>query len=355
MKCKSISKANFYKGLKSVNLQFFGVFLLVIFTAAGCGKDDEPALIDGIPSDVYISGSSDVGAAKWAATYWKNEERIELEDGEVESFANKVMFYDDHVYGVGKVFPNQAVYWMDGERINLDSWGNSATAHDILFKDGKMYIMGEAQINQAQTPVYWIDGQMTACETNGNARGFTVSGGDIFIVGHRFINGEVYAGYWENGVWNKIGEAGSRGNGISITAGKFIICGQSTIEESENLVATLWENGSVIHLSMEASFAFDIKVHSGVTYVVGFEVTSDGFHDKAIVWKNGIATYLSEPIENADSQAISVEINQKGEVYVLGRYYEPEGVRTILWKDNKLTPPFETNKPGWNGWGLSLN
>jgi hypothetical protein len=362
MKVNLFSKANLFKDLKLINLQFIGVLVFVFLIITGCGNDDG---LSSAKQNVYIGGYSDLGEAHWAATYWKNKGMVVLESGEVPSFVEKVRVFNKQVYAVGN-FGNIAVYWKDGVRVELDSWGNTAVAKDIIIDNGKVYVLGRAWVekdwspDKVWTPVYWVDGSMFICETAnyvyGWPNGFTVYNGKVYIVGGVTSSQVGFAGYWENGSWKILGEAGSFGYGVSYGSDGLLFSGNSTIAETEKKVATLWKKGEIVYLSDEHSEGSGLNVFMDDVYVVGFERDPVTEIYQAVLWKNGVKSFLPIPNIGGNSFAYFVEISDNGEVYVIGDYKDEDGDwYSLLWKNNTLKAPFETKKEGWYGWGLSLN
>jgi hypothetical protein len=360
MKCNLICRAFWSKGLQLVKPQFWGLLLAGVIAISGCGNDDPVNPIDHIvlpaKQDVYIGGYANIGMDFWAATYWKNEEIVFIGDGKEYTIIEKVIVNDEHVYAVGQT-GDVAVLWKDAEKIELNSNGNTALATNIIIENNKAYILGRAKINGAWTMVYWVDGEMFVCVGSSwsSVTEFTVSGGKVYVVGHKDGNdGQSRSGYWENGLWNEVGEAGSYGYGISVTTKGIIISGESKFGDSGKEVATLWVNGNPIYLSTEWSTAYGIKVLLDDIYVAGIEIDQVSKYSQAILWKNGVKTILSGPTEGVNTYAYFVEVSNKGEVYVLGDHNDVYWY-SLLWKDGELTAPFESNKEDRYGRGLSLN
>jgi hypothetical protein len=359
MKLNLLHKAIQAASLQIGFSQILSALLLMAFIISGCGKEDEPAPIDEDPvpviQDVYIGGSTDSGTGTWGAAYWKNSELVVLENAQVPSFITKVVVNENNVYAVG-YFGNYAAYWKDGDRVMLESNGAITTnASDIEVVDGKVYVVGRAMINGKWKPVYWIDGEMFTCNAENESSSYTfiVQGSDVYIVGSYFGETDYHAGYWKNGIWNEIGKTGSYGYDIAISSKGIVISGEYFNPETAKYQAAYWENGVLTLLSYTTSFAWGLTTYNDEIYVAGGVKNLETGKFEAVYWRNGEIRKLSSLNVNKDSYGYYVKVDSKGDVFVIGEYFGDDWY-SLHWKNNKLHAPFEDDKSGWYGWGLSI-
>jgi hypothetical protein len=167
-------------------------------------------------SDMYISGCSSYHdwTSPNAKTYqhaqcWKNGELIFRESE--NSNALSIFIHRNDIYMAGHLYtPDQlignACYWKNGERVDLNEANVIGVARSIFVTDEHVYVAGMID-DQA---VYWKDGVPTSLTTEGTysmANSIFVNGTDVHVAGYE----HGYPAYWKNDVKQTISNQDRRG------------------------------------------------------------------------------------------------------------------------------------------------
>lgn len=303
------------------------VFLLIQFISC----DNES-----IPGDtVYVAGVEVVNE-KTIATYWINNRKISLTNGEYSSNAASIFVVGKDVYVAGYEINENgepiAKYWKNGtEKILSNNW---SIATSITVSEANIYVAGYERVGGGTKSIalYWKNGDIFEL-TDGTSDNFTSSikvvGDDVYVTGGE-NKGNLVAKYWKNG--NQVilfdnAEGYAYANSIDVTDNDIYVAGKEA-DLSGIPRAKYWRNGTSINLTNGETNASanSITVVDGEIYIAGYEANSIG---SSIVkyWKNGTSVEL--PTTSLTNFATSIKV-VGADVYVSGE----EG---IYWKNKTQT------------------
>lgn len=159
-------------------------------------------------NDVYVSGYSmdaNTHNAMRTALYWKNGVVVELSDGSVGTTATKIAISGNDVHVVGSVADGtaqqwNAKYWKNEEEINLL---NGQEAKDIFIEGENIYILGSGGGFK-----YWRNGVLNNLPDGSFVNGITVFNNHVYTAGGIW-NSETdvnTVGYWKNNDFTMLSE-----------------------------------------------------------------------------------------------------------------------------------------------------
>lgn len=287
-----------------MKLKFYALVISTLFLGA-CSNDDDSQTGNNTVTvtDVYVAGVVD-----GKATYYKNNQKVELIDG-VDIRDIKVSKTGD-VYAVG-VDTDGAAYWKNGIKTDL----GIGAAIDVEFANNEdVYIL-------KNDGTYYLNG--TAIELEPGISKFTTdlsidADNNVYISGKRINN----AGYWVNGSFEELlstPTGTSYANGIVFLNGNIHVIGNMREpNQTVNFKSIYWLNGTSTDLSnfSDDSYVEGIKVTNNSTYLVGYQ------NDGAFYWKNGTKQNIGTTLaQNAEFYDVDVVGN---DVYIVGDNYQDE-------------------------------
>ena len=177
-----------YLEKKYIKFQFYNILsiLIIFFLSISCNKDIivPPEIntdADGfynytgnintniinrskgqIVTNVYIVGSY-IDGERQIACYWKNGEKINLDDALLSSDAyDIVVLSDDTIYISGEYKDGSKIktcYWKDGIRTDIyDGSGYGEPKSLAISFDGSVYVAGRYYDGEKRVACYWKDG-----------------------------------------------------------------------------------------------------------------------------------------------------------------------------------------------------
>lgn len=184
--------------------------------------------------------------------------------------------------------------------------------------NAKEFIVGSIKNAQRREPIVWKDGELTRLpfESSQNtvAKSVTVSGNDVYILGHETSpNGFIRTSRivtWKNEEMTAVTDGSKRAAPIKMIVdnGNVYVLGTET-DQSQGSSTTLykyWKNGVVTPLNTRAGEATDMAVVNNDVYISGNETNASG-RKVAKYWKNGVAVDLTDGAKDAYAESISVE------------------------------------------------
>ena len=234
--------------------------------------------------------------------------------------------------------PSIATYWKNENPIELSpAYSPStlnilATATSITVSGNDVYVSGSQQ--EQLSPFggwsnvfaeYWKNGSLVKL-TDGSKNTYTssiaVSGSDVYVTGSDMVRMpdsdiESVAKYWKNGTLANLsdGSTAAEANAVAVSGTDVYVAGTqwdgNTIQYSDgyvvyhrNPIAKYWENGQPVNLTDGSKWAeaTSIAVSGSDVYVAGFE---DGV---AKYWKNGIPVILGDASKYSEAYCIFLAI-----------------------------------------------
>lgn len=252
---------------------------------------------------VYSAGFYRVGAVT-TACYWKNQEKLSLENGVSaagQSEATSIYVVGDNVY-VGGFYEapgpvTKACYWINGklqDDIQLDNPGNPSRAESIFVINGAVFMAG----NENNEACYWIDNikyHLSVPTPTNPFRANSIyvvqdssSKYRIYIAGTHRPGAQDEACYWSNGGENFIssGIAGSEAHSIFVYGDKIYTAGK-LIGFPETMC--YWGNNSVELTYPSGLSVFKSNILISPNGDIHFAVGASG--PENFYWKNGKLKY----------------------------------------------------------------
>jgi len=196
--------------------------------------------------DVYVAGVSK--KQRWSkdmATYWKNGVATVIGPGTIYSLTVK----NDDVYMAGVGIYNSpldvqaATYWKNNTRLPLnDTTGGKTYASDLFLYDGDVYIAGLGYNNSGKDlAVYWKNGHIVSLSApEGSAQCIFIQNDDVYACG-AFHDTPVY---WKNGVVHTLANTShSWAMAVAVQDNNLYVVG------SNQYLPVYWKNGARIPLS----------------------------------------------------------------------------------------------------------
>lgn len=229
-------------------------------------------------NDTYMAGW---GPGGMPATYWKNENPIELTPRynpttlTIRATTTSTAISGNDVYvagyqseelssvgGFSNVF---AMYWKNGNPVKLTDGSKDANATSIAVAGNDVYVAGVEVNGSVNKAMYWKNGNrvnLTDGSTNAEANSIVVSDADVYVAGTQ----------WDG----------------------------TLISGARNGVAKYWKNGHEVRLTDGSKYAEakSIVVSGSDVYVAGFE---DGV---AKYWKNGSPVILGDVSKKSEAYSI---------------------------------------------------
>ncbi len=325
------------------------IFSLTIIVAA-CKKDrrtfPEP--------DVYISGWCPISNMN-VACYWKNTEKVVVNDISGPSNAFDLVIDNEIVYLVGQ-FNDRPCYWKDGEVKYISSAVVTGRVNAIkISPDGQIYMVGKTKLlgNNFENAMLWKvnqEGVSTAFQLENTASKALdldfKNDGTIVIAGQG-----MGSGYWlfdpSDGTHTWENMSGDR-NSVVIINDNLYMSGNYTVD-GDLKHGYFWGSTGGIFSWLKAEGAESITFAKvGVEsaekiYLVGQSNDLNPNFSYARVWLNGSKKQLS----TGPSEAVDIAFSRNKDVYVAGK----ENTSACYWKNNTL---ISLNTGGSVGTGIFL-
>lgn len=166
----------------------------------GLYANDEIRSIVIANGDVYVAGTEINSDNVGVATYWKNGNKIPLEDGTKNTVVVGMKVIGSDVFVLGQKYPSinsysnsYATYWKNGVAKNLTDGTLYAYAGAIAFTENAGYIIGGEYTLQgvSQSKIWNVTNNTVSNVIPGNypsyATGIITIGNDIIVGGHALI------------------------------------------------------------------------------------------------------------------------------------------------------------------------
>jgi hypothetical protein len=298
------------------SLKLSAVCTAIILSITACKKENiNPNF------DRYIAGNTSVGTALsnyYVATLWINDSMIHLSD--TSSKANAICIDNNDVYVLGNLFAagESACYWKNGVRQKLPYYRSAIIATGIAVQNGDINICFNYYnaFDSVYTASVWHNGveQALANSNNAYATAITINRGDVYVSGWKKINGDYYAVYWKNGLYNQLGIG--KANDIFAFNNKIYMAGEFHPISSSAPRAMYWENNAP-HI-LESS---DISSGNAIS-VTDYGVTIGGFiFNDLYYWKDNIKYRIQS---NSDESNLKLNdiVAYNNYVYSVGSFYD---------------------------------
>ncbi len=284
----------------------YSALLVLALTLVTCSEEierqDDLTPEESLKKGVYISGVGRNKDGNPVATYWINDEPVNL----------------------AAYHPNGVVY-------NSAAFGMTLSGNDL-------YVCGVLYTSQGDFAVYWKNG-VPVMLTPGNAQASAIAvvGDDVYITGAVAIgNGYSHGVLWKNGVASYLTEGTNYSSATSIiVSGGNVYVGGNIVEDNKTY-ATYWKNGTPHVLTPGEAFAYvqTLALDGEAIYAAGPDPTESGTYTSKY-WKNGQVVNLTDGPSDAEVIAICV---RGGDVYVAGKRQLQIGVRweLVVWKNNNV-------------------
>lgn len=211
-------------------------------------------------NDVYIAGKGNENGVK-VAKYWKNNQEVQLGKGTSESEANSIFVIGKDIYVSGYEYETKGdtitekifKYWKNGQEISLDNkqeWSNPSDGSTSMYvSDNNIYILA----NEG----YWLNGkQITLNEAKSpGLESIFVSNNDVYISGSDYISSTDVASCWKNGKQTLLSNnisGSSSANVVFVSNNDVYILGEEYTDNSYKI--KYWKNNQEVVLYNGASY-----------------------------------------------------------------------------------------------------
>lgn len=150
----------------------------------------------------YIEGGEGLKLASW---YWINGKKNSLTVGKNYNF-NDIAVYGDDIYLSGYekngLYNNSAYYWKNGQKVKLENVDKSNIASSIFVSGSDIYILGNTTYREQKMVWYWKNGDAVFLKKGNKiaeADDIIVFGDDVYVAGTaENAAGYRVACYWKN-------------------------------------------------------------------------------------------------------------------------------------------------------------
>jgi hypothetical protein len=215
--------------------------------------------------DVFMAGCTTTQDYEDIATFWKNGVPTILGPGRIFSMVVK----DNDVYMAGvRGYKNEnitvyaATYWKNNKKLPLnDTTGGDTQAHSLFLHDGDVYIAGYTDNNSGQyLPVYWKNGRIVGLANpkfiihEEGAESIFVQNDDVYACGEL----DNVPLYWKNGVAHTLNNTGANSfaTAIAVEGNNLYVGGDN------QYYPVYWKNGTRIPLANYKGHVYAMEIVS---------------------------------------------------------------------------------------------
>jgi len=272
--------------------------------------------------NTYIAGSYMDGNTE-KACYWKNGERITLENGRKAvaiTVANGKVYtagdyLTDKVYAFD-IFYSKPCYWIDGIRIAFPNY-IYGTIKSMTVINGSVYSIG-VDTYPTRSDYYLLVNTNTQSSSKECLEYITTVDGVTYISG--YSGSPYYSAYGQ-----RVGLDGSNAYGITVVNGSVYVAGNDY--RSNNSIPCYWVDG-VKRVLPGIGVATRIAVINGVEHVIGHNNRSGNDYE-AYYWVNGEKTQLT------NAASFSEIKNYNGNIYITGSFKQGAINIACVWKNGE--------------------
>ncbi|MFY7671066.1 Ig-like domain-containing protein [Tenacibaculum sp. MEBiC06402] len=256
----------------------------------------------------YVVGTASDGYDKSTAKLWINDEEQNISNFGTYASSTSIFLKDNDVYISGQIEGASysiATYWKNNEKINITDGNHQAWAYDLFVTNSNdIYTVGtESNDNLVSIATVWKNNiPQRLSSVYSGAYSIHEENNNIYVGGFEYnsSSGKTKAVVWQNGTptYFTTGHFNAGITDVTINNGEVYCAGYSVDNSQLEQVATLWVNGFPTYLtdgSFKAS-ATAVKVFNNDVYVIGR--IWNGTKYNGIVWKNGIVIKTIDKFSN---------------------------------------------------------